>query len=212
MHSIKSSSPANVRREHVKQHLIERHAVDGDLSVPYSLHEHVAQMIDIIVYCLENISLEFDRWGEAYVKGPGFYIVIVSGDSVDEYADPMGDNRWDTERCESVFDDVDEFHRTVLTTATECDGAVIVSVDGVILPQMVRLRDRRFSEREEKRIEYADWMGSRHMSAVDTSTRENVVATITLSEENGRVTICVNGEYEDYSRAELGGRWRADDE
>jgi len=38
-------------------------------------------------------------------------------------------------------------------------------------------------------------MGARHMSALEASTRTNVVATITLSEENGRVSVFVDGEH-----------------
>ncbi|WEL27507.1 Diadenylate cyclase (plasmid) [Haloferax volcanii] len=40
-------------------------------------------------------------------------------------------------------------------------------------------------------------MGARHMSALETSTREEVVATITLSEEDGRVTVFTDGTFED---------------
>jgi DNA integrity scanning protein DisA with diadenylate cyclase activity len=58
---------------------------------------------------------------------------------------------------------------------------------------------------------YADWMGARHMSAVDTSTRDPVVAAVTLSEEDGRVTVFEDGAYEDATRDALGGDWRGDD-
>ena len=55
---------------------------------------------------------------------------------------------------------------------------------------------------------YADWMGSRHMSVLDTSLREDVVATITLSEATGRVTVFSDGRYESVDRNATGGRWR----
>ena len=168
-------------------------------------------MIDRIVGCLESISLEFDRWDEEYIKGPGFYIVIVSGSSIEGYADPMGNNRWDTNKCKSLFESPEKLYETILETALTADGAVVASVDGIILPQMVRLKDRKFSNPEKEWAKYADWMGSRHMSAVDTSTRDSVVVAITLSEENGRVTVCVDGKYEDYTRDELGGQWRLQD-
>lgn len=48
------------------------------------------------------------------------------------------------------------------------------------------------------------------MNALDTSLRDDVVATVTLSEENGRVTVFADGEFDDYSREEIGGRWRAE--
>jgi DNA integrity scanning protein DisA with diadenylate cyclase activity len=51
-------------------------------------------------------------------------------------------------------------------------------------------------------------MGTKHLSAVEISTRPEILAAVTLSEENGRVTVFENGSYEDRERAELGGRWR----
>ena len=41
------------------------------------------------------------------------------------------------------------------------------------------------------------------MSALETSTREEILAAITLSEEDGRMTIFINGTFEDYPRKEL---------
>ncbi|MFC7020377.1 MULTISPECIES: diadenylate cyclase [Haloarcula] len=58
-------------------------------------------------------------------------------------------------------------------------------------------------------IEYADWMGTKHMSAIEVSVREEVVATVTLSEENGRMSIFKDGDYDDYLREKLGGVWRS---
>lgn len=54
-------------------------------------------------------------------------------------------------------------------------------------------------------------MGTKHLSAIGVSLREEVVAVITLSEENGRMSIFEDGDYEDYQRAELGGVWRPTD-
>ena len=65
-----------------------------------------------------------------------------------------------------------------------------------------------FDQALDEAVDYADWMGTKHLSAVEVSTREAVLAAITLSEENGRVTVFRNGTYEDRKRHELGGRWR----
>jgi len=43
-------------------------------------------------------------------------------------------------------------------------------------------------------------MGARHMSALETATRPEVVAAMTVSEEDGRVTVFSNGVFDD-SRA-----------
>lgn len=188
-----------------------RAETDESLTIDYVRHRRIREMIDVVRYCLESISLRFDRWDEPHVKGPGFYLAIVSGASLAEYADPMGTNRWPIEICRTVSDDIESFYEAAAHVASEADGAVLASIDGVVLPQMVRLKDLSHAE-IEARIgsppPYENWMGSRHMSALDTSLREDVVATITLSEETGRVTVFSDGKFDAAERAEIGGRWR----
>jgi DNA integrity scanning protein DisA with diadenylate cyclase activity len=60
-------------------------------------------------------------------------------------------------------------------------------------------------------VEYADWMGTKHLSAAESSVRDAVLAAVTLSEENGRVTVFEDGSFADYERDELGGAWRPTD-
>ena len=183
----------------------------SSLNIEYSEHERVDETIDIVRYCLESLSIGFDGWERDHVKGPGFYLVIVAGSSVDQYADPMGTNRWPVDVCPNVFGDIDRLHAAISDVAAENDGAVIASIDGVVQRQMVRIKDLSREELRAKAggpLAYEDWMGSRHMNALDTSVREDVVAAVTLSEENGRVTVFEDGDFEDYERGELGGRWR----
>jgi len=77
---------------------------------------------------------------------------------------------------------------------------------------MVRLNDlpeeERCSADGSRKITYADWIGARHMSALETSLREEVVTTITLSGETGRVTRFHDGEYTSSQHEELGAEWR----
>jgi hypothetical protein len=188
-----------------------RTETDDSLSIGYDRHQRINEMIDVIRYCLEGLSLEFDRWGEEYVIGPGFYIAIVSDTSVESYADPMGLDRWPTEVCKTVFGDIDRLYEAASRVAFDADGAVVASIDGVIQRRMVRLKDLPHADLEarvDEPVPYADWMGSRHMNALDTSTREDVVATMTLSEEAGRVTVFSDGRFESVPRTAIGGRWR----
>lgn len=98
-----------------------------------------------------------------------------------------------------VLDNITGFYETAKEVASSRDGAVVISVDGVIQRQMVRFRDLSTDhpreQRENASLEYAEWMGSRHMSVLDTSVRSDVVTTITLSAENRRVTVFRNGEF-----------------
>lgn len=177
----------------------------GSLDIEYADHDSVRELIDVVEFCAESVSLAFDRWDEPRVHGPGLYVAVVSGGSIREYADVMGESQWPTHVADTVLGDVFAFHDAAAEVARSRDGAVVVSVDGVVLPQMVRFRDP-----DEKRADsaYPDWMGTRHMSALDTSTREEVVATVTLSGEDGRVTTFRDGEFTTRLREEL--CWRLD--
>jgi hypothetical protein len=89
------------------------------------------------------------------------------------------------------------------------DGAIIVTADGTIQEQMVRVRNPSPGETPgSDDVAPADWMGTKHLSALETSLREEVIWAVTLSEEDGRVTTFLNGTYQDYPRDEIGGRWR----
>ncbi len=169
-------------------------------------------LMDQIRYVAESLSLGFDRWDEPYVSGPSLYFLVVAETDFEEYTDPLGENTWPTDRCKVVSDSSDAFRRVTHDVAFSRDGAIIVTGDGTIQRQMVRVRS---PSREElpavEDLDYPDWMGTKHMSALETSLRENVLWAITLSEENGRVTTYLNGTYQDYPRDEIGGRWRPDE-
>lgn len=183
---------------------------ESSLTFQYVNHPPVRELIHTVTDSVESVSLDFDRWETKYVRGPGLYIVVVAGTSIGEYADPMGANRWPVEECAVVT--VDSFFGAARTVALNRDGAVVITVDGTIHEQMVRLKDlpeeERCSADGTRKITYADWMGARHMSALETSLREEVVATITLSGETGRVTRFQDGEYTSSRREELGAEWR----
>jgi hypothetical protein len=169
----------------------------------------VPELIELVTYVAESISLEFDRWDEPYVRGPSLYFVVVSGTHVREYADPLGENRWPVDVCEVVTHDLNSFVEAARAVAFERDGAVIVSGDGTVQEQMVRIKSPDTTVTAETDVEYADWMGTKHLSAAESSVREAVLAAVTLSEENGRVTVFEDGEYMDFERHELGGLWRS---
>ena len=149
---------------------------------------------------MREISRGFERWDDPSVRGPGLYFVVERG-SVAEFTDPMGTNRWPVEDCPSVFDETSALLEAARRVAFSCDGAVVVHNDGTIQEEMVRVD--QLSTVERARIDdlpYAGWMGTRHMSALETATREDVVAAITLSEEDGRVTVFTEEGFEEYQR------------
>lgn len=180
---------------------------DDPLDIPYEEHRPVEHLLDCIQFCLEGLSSEFPEYDAKFVRGPGLYFAVVSGRSVTDYADPMGDNVWPVESHREITADLDAFTDAAYDVAMSRDGAVVVGVDGIISEQMVRFKDVG----TEKSVEYADWMGSRHMSAFDISTKPEVVATLTLSEETGRVTRFESDSYSTFERNELGESWRVDE-
>ncbi|MFC4360283.1 hypothetical protein ACFO0N_20230 [Halobium salinum] len=131
------------------------------LDIKYRPHKRVQKPIDTIRFCIEEISLSFERWEEAYITGPGIYFAIISGYPVRDHADPMGDNPWPVSDSRDVLDDVDSFYEATAEVARSRDGAVVISVDGIVQEQMVRFRDYPAgSEHPPKHSKQdADWMG-----------------------------------------------------
>ncbi len=176
-------------------------------------YDTVPNLIDMIQYVAEGISMEFDRWGEPYVTGPGLYFVIVADVHYGEYADPLGANTWPIDTCRVIPTTPDGFVEAARAVSRDRDGAVIVAADGTVQQQMVRITGpTNIDAITDDTIDYADWMGTKHLSAIEASVRDEVLAAITLSEENGRVTVFADGQYTDYKRHELGGRWRIETE
>lgn len=164
----------------------------------------VEAILERIKGCVKDVSLGFERWAEPRVHGPGLYFV-VGRDPMDEFAVPMGRNRWSTEDCPTVFAETDALLETARNVALSSDGAVVVHSNGEIEENMVRVEQRaRVDSRRTDDLPYAGWMGARHMSALETSTRDEVTAAITLSEEDGRVTVFTDGTFEDVPATSLG--------
>jgi hypothetical protein len=167
----------------------------GDLPSP-----DCAALVARVRRCVETIRHEFDRWTDPHAGGPGLYFVLVAGDA-SSFAEPMGADRWPVEECASVFASRDRLVDAATTVASVRDGAVLVHTDGTIAEEMARISQIPTAHRDHLGdLPYADWMGTRHMSALETSTRPEVLATITLSEEDGRVTVFRDGTVEDSSR------------
>ena len=182
------------------------------LAIRYGTHERVCELVERLIYCAEHVSVEFDGWEEPHVKGPGLYFAVVGDRDYGSYADPMGNNRWPRDSCASAYDE-DALIDAVETVSVERDGGIVVAVDGEIESQMVRFRDLGTRNEEADLVDdvsYEPWMGSRHMSAIETSVRPEVIATVTLSEETGRVSVFRGGEAESMTRSKLGGPWRVD--
>lgn len=157
----------------------------------------VETVLDRIERCVATVSLGFDRWDDPRARGPGLYFVVERDPAI-EFVAPMGSNRWPVEDCGSVFAERETFLGTARSVAFACDGAIVVRADGTIRETMVRVEQLPVAEhRRVDDLPYAGWMGARHMSALETSTRDGVSAAVTLSEEDGRVTVFADGAFDD---------------
>lgn len=162
-----------------------------------------AAVVERIQWCAEKISREFDRWEDPHAHGPGLYIVVEAAGTT-AFTEAMGTNRWPVEECASVFGSPSGLVEAARTVAFDCDGAVIVHEDTTIEAETVRITQLCATARERlDDLPYADWMGTRHMSALETSTRPEVLTVITLSKEDGRVTVFADGTFEDHPRDAL---------
>jgi len=181
---------------------------DDPLQAQYATSQ---KLMDLVRYTAETLSLDFTRWDEPYVTGPGLYVLIVADIDFGEYTDPLGANSWPVGRCRVVGEQPEAFLDAARDVALSQDGAVVIAADGTIQEQMVRVRNLdRAATDHGGGIVAAEWMGTKHLSALEASTRDQVLWAVTLSEEDGRVTTFLDGEYRDYERDDLGGRWRPD--
>lgn len=163
-------------------------------------------ILDRIRWCVGQVSLGFDRWDDPHVHGPGLYFVVERAGTT-TFADPMGANRWPVEDCSNVCSSADALSDAAESVALSCDGAVVVHSDGAVEEEMVRIKQLATVDYERtERFAYADWMGARHMSALETSTRPEILVAVTLSEEDGRMTVFRDGTYEDHTRDTLGSK------
>lgn len=166
----------------------------------------VEATVSQLEYIAEEVSLAFDRWDDRRVRGPSLYFVVISEARFDSFVDPLGTNQWPVDRARALPADLTAAAEVAADIAFDRDGAVVVAADGTFQEQMVRVRPT--PDRTRLDAEYPEWMSAKHMSALEASTREGVVAAVTLSEENGRVTVFRDGDYADRTRDQLGGRWR----
>jgi DNA integrity scanning protein DisA with diadenylate cyclase activity len=73
----------------------------------------------------------------------------------------------------------------------EADGAIIINRNGQIIGSKVYLIV------DNPALEVPDGCGTRHISAASFSTRDDVIAVVTLSEETSIVRTWKNGEFVD---------------
>jgi hypothetical protein len=166
--------------------------------------------VDLLRYVAEEVSLDFDRWDSRYARGPSLYFLVLSEVRFDSFTDGLGTNRWPVENARVLPEDFTSAVRVASDVAFDCDGATVVSADGTFQERMVRVRST--PEHRIPDVEYPGWMSAKHLSAFEASTREGVLAAVTLSEESGRVTVFRGGSYDDCEHDELGGRWRVNRE
>lgn len=126
--------------------------------------------------------------------------MVVTGVHSGAYADPLGENKWPIETCRFVTQNLDGFAKAARIVGHSRDGAIVISTDGTIQEQMIRIKSPGDGDNEttNQTIEYADCMGTKHLSAIEVSIRQEVVAALTPSEEDGQMKVIMHGPYYDY--------------
>ena len=175
----------------------------------YANFATIEDTVELLRYIAEDVSLRFSQWDDRYVRGPSLYFLVVSDVRIDSFVDPLGDNAWPVATARALPEDFTAAVAAAADIAFGRDGAVVISADGTFQEQMVRVRT--IHDYTPRDAAHAEWMSAKHLSASEISTKEEVLAAVTLSEEDGRVTVFRDGAYDDYPREKLGGRWRAQD-
>lgn len=174
---------------------------DRKLSAGYGEDELVDDWIDTVIDYAKDLSAAFEAYGEDNTKGPGLYVAFVSSDAVAEFADQPIANAWyERDEPRYVHDAIrdeeaaEEFYGELEQVANEMDQAVVVWMNGRLHGYNVRFLPPNEELREQ--VDYEADRGTRHQSAAETAIRDDIVMTLTLSEEDGAVTTFREGEKE----------------
>lgn len=174
-------------------------ATEEKATAGYGEDDRVSDWIDTMEEYMKQLSYEFDDYGEEHVKGPGLYVAFVSDYSLGDLGTPRDPNTWESLDEDRYVDD-DELYDELKDVANEDDLAIVVWMNGKLHEYNVR-----FDTPDDKDdLNYESGMGSRHMSALEISSREEVVISMTLSEEEGTVTKFRDGEkFDELTREEI---------
>ncbi|MFB6200424.1 MAG: hypothetical protein ABEI98_00230 [Halorhabdus sp.] len=100
----------------------------------------------------------------------------MAGVHAGDYAHRLGTNTWPVEECAVVDSDLQTFLPAARTIVCEPDGAVLISTDGAIQRQMMRIKspDAALLDRTDESIEYADWMGTERLIAAEIALQPDL--------------------------------------
>lgn len=163
----------------------------SEISADYWHHDRFQEMKDITKNYLMKMSAEFEDYGEDGIKGPALYIAFIADYSIDDFAVKSSPNVWEgLDEDRHIDDDPDKVYDELKEMAGE-DLAIVVWMDGKFFPYRVRFDS--VDKEERSHVDLNQEWGARHMSAAETSYREEVVTTMTLSEDTGEINIFRDG-------------------
>jgi len=145
-----------------------------------------------------KVLCDISKENRAKPKSLGILVVLGVFDSANEHIIPgmrqIGINP--IQKYINICDD--SFKKDIATIFREgADGAIIINRDGQVIGTKV------FLVVDDSSLEVPDGCGTRHISAASFSTREDVLAAFTLSEESSIVRNWKKGSFvEQYNPAD----------
>lgn len=176
------------------------------LSANYSNDQRVERWVQRVIECARRMSYEYKNYGkyedddDVARKGPGLYVAFVSAATIADIADQPNPNVWYDSDPRYVDDDC--LYKELRTVAQTQDQAVVIWMNGRVHEYNVRFLPPAPERRSN--VTYPDERGTRHQSAAETSIRDEIVMTLTVSEEDGTVMTFWDGEADrTYQRPEI---------
>lgn len=180
--------------------------MSAKLSADYSNDERVGRWVKRIVEYAQRMSYDYEHYGEADPdsdvsrKGPGLYVAFVSSSTISDIADQPNPNVWYD--SEPRYVDDDGLYPELRQVAQTQDQAVVIWMNGRVHEYNVRFLPPEPERRSD--VRYPDERGTRHQSAAETSIRDEIVMTLTVSEEDGTVMTFWDGAVDQtYERREI---------
>lgn len=168
------------------------------------------EALEIVEKGMKRCSYSSDSYEKEGSRGPGLYVVFTS-EPLDPYhiAEDMKPNIWNELSEERTLSDNTEiFYEELGQVANSQDGAVLIEKDcekWKLYEENVRIHTP--PEIREK-TDYTGVIdrGTKHRSAVEASNLDEIITTLTLSEEDGSVMRFLDGQRSKehcYSRDEI---------
>lgn len=168
----------------------------NDLSIDYLNDNRVLEWKNNLDDIAKTLSVlhSYENGKMTKETGPGFLVVQVADDSIEDSASGLTPNPFDERDSRTYMDeDIGKLYELFKDTSVE-DGAAVIMGNGRVLETNVLLEPPKETyEQAESNPEY----GAKHTWGARSSVEDDIIYTTALSSTDGRITTFVDGEQRD---------------